>query len=61
MSVITRSNLTVTIPVAEQAKPHKIEVTHVGSVAQAVEAPSTTIRAEGELSNGASVQVGPPG
>jgi HSP20 family protein len=32
--------LTVTIPVAEQAKPHKIEVTHVGSVAQAVEAAS---------------------
>jgi len=30
--------LTVTIPVAVQAKPHKIEVVHVGSVAQAVEA-----------------------
>lgn len=35
--------LTVTIPVAEQAKPHKIEVTHVGSVAQAVEAASITV------------------
>ena len=33
--------LTLTIPVAEQAKPRKIEVTHVGSVAQAVEAAST--------------------
>jgi HSP20 family protein len=32
--------LTVTIPVAEQAKAHRIEVTHVGSVAQAVEAAS---------------------
>lgn len=32
--------LTVTIPVAEQAKPHKVEITHVGSVAQAVEATS---------------------
>ena len=30
--------LTITIPVAEQAKPHRVEVTHVGSVAQAVEA-----------------------
>jgi HSP20 family protein len=30
--------LTITIPVAEQVKPHNIEVTHVGSVAQAVEA-----------------------
>jgi len=35
--------LTITIPVAEQAKPHKIEVTHVGSVAQAVEAASTAV------------------
>ena len=34
--------LTITIPVAEQAKPHKIEVTHVGSVAQAVEAATVT-------------------
>ena len=34
--------LTVTIPVAEQAKPHKIEITHVGSVAQAVEAATVT-------------------
>ncbi len=30
--------LTITIPVAEQAKPRKVEVTHIGSVAQAVEA-----------------------
>ena len=30
--------LTITIPVAEQAKPKKVEVTHIGSVAQAVEA-----------------------
>ena len=34
--------LTLTIPVAEQAKLHKIEVTHVGSVAQAVEAATVT-------------------
>ncbi len=34
--------LTLTIPVAEQAKPHKIELTHVGSVAQAVEAATVT-------------------
>ena len=53
--------LTVTIPVAEQAKPHKIEVTHVGSVAQAVEAASSAIRAEGEASNGSPILVGPPG
>ncbi len=33
--------LTISIPVAEQAKPHKIEVTRVGSVAQAVEAASS--------------------
>jgi HSP20 family protein len=33
--------LTITIPVAEQAKPHKVEITHVGSVAQAVEAASS--------------------
>jgi HSP20 family protein len=33
--------LTVTIPVAEQAKPHKVEITHVGSaVVQAIEAAS---------------------
>jgi len=36
-----RKVLTVTITVAQQAKPHEIEVTHVGSVAQAVEAAST--------------------
>jgi HSP20 family protein len=35
--------LTITIPVAEQAKPHKIEVTHVGSVTQAVEAASSVV------------------
>ncbi len=34
--------LTLTIPVAQQAKPHKIEITHVGSVAQAVEAATVT-------------------
>jgi HSP20 family protein len=32
--------LTVTIPVAEQAKPRKVEVTHAGGVVQAVEAAS---------------------
>ena len=35
--------LTVTLPVAEQAKARKITVTHVGSVAQAVEAASITL------------------
>jgi HSP20 family protein len=35
--------LTITIPVAEQAKPHKVEITHIGSVAAAVEAASVTI------------------
>jgi HSP20 family protein len=35
--------LTVTIPVAQQAKPRKIEVNYVGSVAQAVEAASVTL------------------
>ena len=35
--------LTVTIPLAAQAKPHKIEVTHVGCVAQALEAAFTTV------------------
>lgn len=34
--------LTITIPVAEQAKPQKVEITHVGSVAQAVEAATVT-------------------
>ena len=54
--------LTVTIPVAEQAKPHKIEVTHVGSVAQAVEAASAAIGAEGEVpAQSAPMLVGPPG
>ncbi len=32
--------LTVTIPVAEQAKPQRVQITHVGSVAQAVGAAS---------------------
>ena len=35
--------LTITIPVAEQAKPHKVEITHIGSVASAVEAASVTL------------------
>ena len=35
--------LMVSIPVAAQAKPRKVEVTHVGSVAQAVEAASTSV------------------
>jgi HSP20 family protein len=35
--------LTITIPVAEQAKPHKVEITHIGSVASAVEAASVTV------------------
>ena len=30
--------LTITIPVAEQVKPHKVEVTHMGSTPAAVEA-----------------------
>ena len=34
--------LTLTIPVAEQAKPKKVEVIHIGSVAQAVEAATVT-------------------
>ncbi len=34
--------LTITVPVAEQAKPRKVEITHVGSVAQAVEAATVT-------------------
>ena len=54
--------LTVTIPVAEQAKPHKVEVTHVGSVAQAVEAASSAIGADGEVpAQGSPMLVGPPG
>ena len=35
--------LTITIPVAEQAKPRKVDITHVGSVAQAVEAAAVTV------------------
>jgi len=53
--------LTITIPVAEQAKPHKIDVIHVGSLAQAVEAASTATRAEGEVSHSSPIMVGPPG
>jgi HSP20 family protein len=34
--------LTITIPVAEEAKPRKVEIMHVGSVAQAVEAATVT-------------------
>jgi HSP20 family protein len=34
--------LTITIPVAELAKPRKVEITHVGSVAHAVEAATAT-------------------
>ena len=30
--------LTITIPVAEQAKPHKVEITHAGGGVQAVKA-----------------------
>jgi HSP20 family protein len=35
--------LTNTTSVADQAKPRKIEITHVGSVAQAVEAATATV------------------
>jgi HSP20 family protein len=35
--------LTLTIPVAQQVKPRKIDVTHVGSVAQAVEAATVSV------------------
>jgi HSP20 family protein len=54
--------LTVTIPVAEQAKPHKIEVTDVGRVAQAAEAASAATRQEkGEVRDNSPILVGPPG
>jgi HSP20 family protein len=33
--------LTITIPVSEQAKPRKVEITHAASVAQPIEAAST--------------------
>jgi len=46
--------LTITIPVAEQAKPHKVEITHVGSVAEAVAAASVSTQ-------NSSMEVGPPG
>jgi hypothetical protein len=32
--------LTLTIPVAEEAKPRKVEITHAGEMAQAVTAGS---------------------
>jgi HSP20 family protein len=34
--------LTITIPVSEQAKPRKVEITHAASVAQPIEAASTS-------------------
>jgi HSP20 family protein len=34
--------LTITIPVAQRAKPRKVEITHMGSVARAVEAATAT-------------------
>jgi HSP20 family protein len=34
--------LTITIPVSEQAKPRKVEITHAASVAQPIEAVSTS-------------------
>jgi len=46
--------LTITIPVAEQAKPHKVEITHVGSVAEAVAAASVSTQSP-------SMEVGRPG
>ena len=33
--------LTITIPVSEQAKPRKVEITHAASVAQPIEAASS--------------------
>jgi HSP20 family protein len=33
--------LTITIPVSEQAKPRKVEITHASSVAQPIEAASS--------------------
>jgi HSP20 family protein len=35
--------LTITIPVAEQAKPHKVKITHAAGVVQAVEAASAGV------------------
>ena len=35
--------LTITIPVAEQAKPHKVEITHAAGVVQAVEAATPVV------------------
>ena len=34
--------LTITIPVAEQVKPHKVEITHMGSVPAAIGAATVT-------------------
>ena len=35
--------LTLTIPVAEEAKPRKVEITHAGDVVEAVAAPSVGV------------------
>ena len=35
--------LTLTIPVAEEAKPRKVEITHAGSMVEAVTAPVLTV------------------
>jgi len=35
--------LTLTIPVAEEAKPRKVEITHAGGVVEAVTAPSVDV------------------
>lgn len=35
--------LTLTIPVAEEAKPRKVEITHAGSVVEAITAPVLTV------------------
>ena len=35
--------LTLTIPVAEEAKPRKVEITHTGDVVEAVAAPSVDV------------------
>jgi HSP20 family protein len=35
--------LTLTIPVAEEAKPRKVEITHAGGVVEAITAPSVVV------------------
>jgi HSP20 family protein len=35
-----RGVLTLTIPVAEQAKPRKVEITHAGAVVETITAPA---------------------